>query len=91
MKPSSLATASRSSVIGHAGQRARCPAAARRHASAAFGEALIVPLQHLEVGQQVMGQQHRLGHLDVRVAGQDGVLVGLGLVEQGLLQAPDSA
>ena len=52
----------------------------------AVGEAVAVALQHLHVGQQVVGQQHRLGALGVGVAGQDGVGVALGQVDQGLLE-----
>ena len=63
--------------VGVEGQRrARQGAGAeRRHvqASACAGQAVDVPGQRPAVGQQVVGQQDRLGPLEVRVAGQVGV------------------
>ena len=55
------------------------------------GQALAVTLSHLDVGQQVVGQAEGLGPLQVRVAGDQGVGVALGLVEQGPLQAQQIA
>ena len=56
-------------------------------ALAAVGQAVAVALVLLDVGQEVVGRQHRLGPLQVRVAGQDHVAVALGGVEQGALAA----
>ena len=51
------------------------------------GEAAGVAPEHLVVGEQVVGEEDRLGRLQVGVAGHDHVEVGLGLVEQRPLQA----
>jgi len=34
-----------------------------------------VPLEHLEVGQHMVGEEHRLGPLQVGVAGHDHTLI----------------
>ena len=57
--------------------------------AAGIEEAAAIPLEHLDVRQQVMGEQHRLGRLDVGRAGQHGVPLALGEVHQRPLQADD--
>ena len=51
-----------------------------------LGHALGVAREHLDVGQQVMRERHRLGHLQVGEAGQDGLGVLVGELDQGALQ-----
>jgi len=58
---------------------------------AAVGEAVAVALELLAPGQQLVRGEHRLGPPQVRVAGDQGVGVALGLVEQGPLQAQQIA
>ena len=62
--------------------------AERQHvdAPAAVGQSVAVALVLLDVGQEVVRRQHRLGALQVRVAGQDQVAVALGRGQQGALQ-----
>ena len=60
-------------------------------ALAAIGQAFAVALIFLDVGQEVMRRQHRLGPLQVRVAGQDHVALALGGVDQGRLQFDQAA
>ena len=57
----------------------------RQHidALAAIGQAVAVALIFLDVGQEIMGRQHRLGPLQVRVAGQDQVAIALGVARAG--------
>ena len=64
-----------------AGQRA---GAERQHVGAAarLAEALPIAREHLEVRQQVVRPQHRLRAARVRVAGDDGVGIARGQVEQ---------
>ena len=50
------------------------------------GQALAVALSHLDVGQQMVGQTHRLGPLQVGVAGNQHRAVALGLGQQGPLK-----
>ena len=57
------------------------------HATAHIGEALAIPLGHLDIGEQVVGQGQGLGPLQMGVAGHQGVGVGLGLGQQGALEA----
>ncbi len=76
--------------VGGAGQCGR----AERHAVgalAAVDQALVVAAEHLEPGQQVMAEGHRLGGLQVGEAGHDGVGFGLGETQQTLLQTSDFA
>ena len=80
-KPSSLATDSRSIGIARAGERRGAERQAV-HAPAAVGEALGVAREHLEVGEQVVAEGHRLRDLQVREARHHGVGVRLGKVEQ---------
>ena len=63
--------------IRHAGQR---PAAQGQHVHAgrAVGEPPDVPLEHLEIGQHVMREQHRLCALQVGVARHHHVSMSLG-------------
>ena len=49
----------------------------------------LVPFQHLDVSQQMMGQQHRLAALEVRVSGQNHFPVLLAEPHQGFLQGGD--
>ena len=87
-KSSSLATKSRSTGYGHAGERA---AAEREHVGADAGlpEALGVPAEHLEVRQHVVGEEHGLGPLEVRVARHHGVRVSLGQPDELAAQRVD--
>ena len=68
-----------------AGQRGR-PQRQDVDALAAVGQAVAVALELLDVGQEVVGRQDRLGPLQVRVAGQDQVAVPLGRGDEGPLQ-----
>ena len=52
----------------------------------AFLQALGVAVQHVVIGQQVMGQQHRLGALQVGIARHDHVAVPLGQPGQAFLE-----
>ena len=75
-------------------RRARQRAGAeRRHVEALDGgdEAVDVAGERPAVGEQVVGEQHRLGPLHVGVAGQVRVAGGLGPGEQDVLQADDEA
>ena len=54
--------------------------------SAAVGQTLPIAFQHLDVGQQVMGQQDGLGRLEVGRAGQDRSLVALGELDERQLE-----
>ena len=58
-------------------------------AAAGFGEALVVAGEHLEVGEEVVGPEDGLGAAEVGVAGDDGVGVFFGEVEQRGEQALD--
>src|SRR3546814_9966303 len=49
---------------------------------AAIGEAAAVPTQHLDIGQKMMSECHRLGVLQMRKARHDGVRVPFRLTEQ---------
>jgi hypothetical protein len=74
--------------VASTGQR---PGAKRRDVEAPLriGQAATVPLQHLDIGEEVVREQHGLGRLDVGGAGQDGVAFALGQVHEGLLQRHD--
>ena len=54
-------------------------------APAAVGEPLAVPIEHGHVREKVMGEEHRLGPLQVRVAGHGRLAVLLRLLEQSRL------
>ncbi len=72
--------------VGDAGQGA----GAQRQligARAAVAEAAGVAVQHLEVGQQVVREEHRLRPLEVGVAGHDHLAVGLRQLQEGGLEA----
>ena len=74
--------------VGGAGQGRR----AERHAVdplAAVDQALVVAAEHLEPGQQVVAEGHRLGGLQVGETGHDGVGFRFGQAQQALLQAGD--
>jgi hypothetical protein len=45
-------------------------------------EALAIAVEHADVSEEVMGEQHRLGALEVSVPGHWGLRVPLGLVEE---------
>ncbi len=66
---------------GRAGQRGR---AQRQHVDApgAVGEALAIAVEHADVGEEVMGEEHRLGALEVRVPGHRRLTVPFGLVQE---------
>ena len=65
--------------IGHPGQRATAEGQ-NVGATVAVVEALNVALQHLEIGQQMVGEQHRLGSLQMGVSGHHRTHVYLGQV-----------
>ena len=75
--------------VGHAGE---CSAAEREHVGPGAGlpEALCVPAEHLEVGQHVVGEEHGLGPLEMRVARHHGVGVSFGQPDQRDAQPVDS-
>ena len=54
-------------------------------------EALPVPLQHLDVSEKVVGEEDRLGALEVRVPGHGGLLAPGGLHEERPLKSGDLA
>ncbi len=56
-------------------------------AAPAVGQPAAIALRHLDVGQQVMREEDRLGRLDVGRPGQDGVAVTLGQPDEGPLEA----
>ena len=80
-----LADAAEAKLLGHGfaidgvGDACQRAAAQREHVgpAQAAGEPLAVALQHVEVGQQVVSKQDRLGALEMSVAGHDDVRVGL--------------
>ena len=89
-KPRARATCSRSIGRRRAGQRGR-PQGQDVQPLPAIGQAVAVAGELLDVGQEVMRGQDRLGALHVRVAGQDQVAVPLGGGHQGALQADAAA
>ena len=70
-----------------AGDARPIPAVTRQRAGQRIGEAAAVPLEHLDVGQQVMREQHRLGRLHVSVAGHDRIAMRHAEPHQRTLQA----
>ncbi len=76
--------------VARAGQRG----GAQRQAVdplAGVEHALGVAREHLDIGQQVVAEHHRLRDLQVREAGDDGVGVLLGQVQQGAAQGAEQA
>ena len=53
------------------------------------GQPAAIALEHLHVGQQVVGEQDRLGGLDVGRPGHDGLAVALGQPDEGTLESED--
>ena len=84
-KPSSAATASGSRLQRRAGQRAGAQRADRRPLVPVL-QPVDVAGDRVGVGQQLVGDEHRLGVLQVRHAGRGDVLVPLGEAEQRVLQ-----
>ena len=75
-----------------AGARERARAQRRDvEAGARVGEAAPVALGHLDVGEQVMGEEDRLGRLDVGRARQDRRPVALGEVDKSPLEVEQRA
>ncbi len=83
--------------IARARQR---PGAQRRDVepAAGVGEPAAVSLEHLDVGEEVVGEQHGLGRLDVGRPRQDGVALALGQADErplhphdGVVEAVDRA
>jgi len=56
------------------------------HAAARIHEALRIPAEHLEIGHQMVAEGDRLGHLQVREPGHQGLGVLPGQVEQRFAQ-----
>ena len=54
----------------------------------AVGQASAVAPQHLDIGQKMMTESHRLGRLQVRIARHDRGCLGLGLADQRRLKVP---
>ena len=85
--------APRPSSRGRAGspRPASAPAPSGEHVgpAARVGEPATVALEHLDVGEQVVGEQDRLGRLDVGRPGQDGVALALGELDERPLEADD--
>ena len=50
----------------------------------------MVPIQHLDVGKQVMTDRHGLSPLEMGVPRQEDILVRLGKPDKGGLQRPDT-
>ena len=73
-----------------AGKRAR---AERHHVGAAarFAEALAIAREHLEIRQQIVRPEHGLGAAQMRVAGDHGVGILRGQIEQRAHQALSSS
>ena len=72
--------------IGDAGQSA----AAQGHTvdpAAAVPESGAIPLEHLKISQQVVGEQDRLGPLQVGIAGDQHAVILFGQGQQGCLDA----
>ena len=74
--------------VAGSGQRCRTQRQAIQ-AAAAVLEALEVPAGHLEIGEQVVAERHRLRDLEVREAGHRRVGVRLCHVEQAVLKGND--
>ena len=68
-----------------AGHRRR-PQAQARWSAAAVGQSASVALEFLAIAQPIVGGQHRLGTLHVRVSRQDAILVVLGPADERALQ-----
>ena len=89
-KPSRRATSSRS--IGRlVPASAAAPRLEHVRAAAAIGQPAAIALELLAVGQPVVGGQHRLGPLQVRVAGQDAARVLVAAADEGPLQVDQPA
>ena len=73
---------------GRSGQGAG-PERQHVHPCAAFGQTFGVAAEHRVIGQQMMGEQHGLGALQVGVARQDDRAVAFGESGEPLLQARD--
>ena len=84
-KPSSAATDCRVDGKGGAGQ-GRSPQGRDLDAVQGFLQALAVPPPHLVIGQEVVGEQYRLGPLQVGVAGHDDVPVPVRQTHPGQAQ-----
>ena len=89
-KPSFCRTDSRSIGSDVPGQ-GRGPERQHVDALAAVGEPLAVALELLDVGEEIMRRQHRLGALEVRVAGQNDAGLALGRCYEGPLQVGEKA
>ena len=80
-------------AVDREGGAGQCGGAQRQpiDAAAAVGETLAVAAQHFEIGQQMVAEGHRLGHLQMREAGQGRVNMGFRRVEQRLLEIAQQA
>ena len=84
-KPSALAVASRS-IGNDVPASAAAPSGHSLSRARGIGEAAAVAPDHLDIGQQVVAEGHRLRRLQMREAGHHGGGVRLGLVDQRRLQ-----
>ena len=75
--------------IGGTGERS-CPEGHDVDPLAAIREPLAVTRQHLEPGEHVVAEGHRLGRLKVGETGQDGIGLAFGEIDQRMLQPFDA-
>ena len=90
VKPSSRGDGLRVEAEAGAGQRARAVRRVGGHAGVPVAQPVDVAEQRPGVGQQVVGEQHRLGVLEVGPAGHDDVEVASRLGRERVDQVEDA-